>query len=67
MRNVPHPEWKWSSLRTLRASGTWVPTTAFFIQAHFMECSHEDNVSRAGNAGRERQRCRRADRDRPQD
>ena len=30
-----------------------------------MECSHEDNVSRAGNAGRERQRCRRADRDRP--
>ena len=25
------------------------PTAAFFIRAHFMECSDEGNVSRAGN------------------
>ena len=59
MRNVPHPQWKWSRFTYAPStSGTWVPTTELFIQVDFMECS-DDNV------GRERQRRRRADRDHP--
>ena len=49
MRNVPHPQWKWSRFTYAPStSGTWVPTTALFIQVDFMECSDEGNISRAG-------------------